>query len=301
MLTNIKKTFYLLIGFIVITACSGRKQKSDAYGTFESTEITVSSEANGRILKFDISEGDVIEAGSLLGYIDTTDLVLKKEQIIAQRKAISNKSANVFSQIEVQKQQKKNLLTEKSRIENLLKNNAATTKQLDDINGSLDLIDKQIFSIQTQNSSVFNETESLTKQIEQIEQSIKKCYIVNPLNGTVLTKFAEPNEVTTFGKALYKIADLSYMMLRVYVSESQLSSIKIGQKVEVLIDKNAKELTKLEGVITWVSQNAEFTPKIIQTREERVNLVYAIKIKVKNDGSLKIGMPGEVNFVKKQA
>lgn len=294
-----KNIFYLILCLSLLTACSNRNHKSDAYGTFESTEITISSEANGKILKFDISEGDILNAGSLVGYIDTTDLVLKKEQLIAQRKAISNKSANVFSQIEVQKQQKKNLLIEKTRIENLLKNNAATTKQLDDINGSIDLIDKQIFSIQTQNSSVFNETEGLTKQIEQIEQSIKKSYIINPLKGTVLTKFAEPNEITSFGKALYKIADLSEMTLKVYVSESQLSSIKIGQKVEILIDKNADELSKMEGTITWISQNAEFTPKIIQTKEERVNLVFAVKIRVKNDGTLKIGMPGEVNFTNK--
>ncbi len=291
-----KKYLLILFGLTLITACSNKNQKSDAYGTFESTEITISSEANGKLLKLDINEGDILKSGSLIGFIDTTDLVLKKEQLIAQRKAISNKSANVFSQIEVQKQQKKNLLIEKTRVENLLKNNAATTKQLDDINGSLDLIDKQIFSIQTQNSSVFNETEGLTKQIEQIEQNIKKSYIVNPIEGTVLTKFAEPNEITTFGKALYKIADLSEMTLRVYISESQLSSIKIGQKVEVLIDKNAKELSKMEGFIIWVSQNAEFTPKIIQTKEERVNLVYAVKIRVKNDGTLKIGMPGEVIF-----
>ncbi|OIP04688.1 MAG: HlyD family secretion protein [Bacteroidetes bacterium CG2_30_32_10] len=291
-----KKYLYLLVGLTILTACSSRNHKSDAYGTFESTEITISSEANGKILKLDLHEGDVLNAGVLIGFIDTTDLVLKKEQLLAQRKAISNKSANVFSQIEVQKQQKKNLLIEKTRIENLLKNNAATPKQLDDINGSLDLIDKQIMSIQTQNSSVFNETEGITKQIEQIEQSIKKSYIINPLAGTVLTKFAEPNEITTFGKALYKIADLSEMTLRIYVSESQLSSIKIGQKVQVLIDKNAKELAKMEGIITWISQNAEFTPKIIQTKEERVNLVYAVKVRVKNEGSLKIGMPGEVNF-----
>jgi len=294
-----KKIFYIIIGLTVLTACSFSNHKSDAYGTFESTEITISSEANGKILKFDINEGDILKAGSIVGYVDTTDLVLKKEQLIAQRKSISSKSANVYSQIEVQKQQKKNFLTEKTRIENLLKNNAATTKQLDDINGSLDLVDKQILSIQTQNSSVFNETEGLTKQIEQIEESIKKCYIVNPLAGTVLTKYTEPNEVTTFGKALYKIADLNEMTLRVYISESQLSSIKLGQKVEVLIDKNTSDLSKMEGTITWISQNAEFTPKIIQTKEERVNLVYAVKIKVKNDGTLKIGMPGEVNFINK--
>jgi len=291
-----KNNLWMLTGLVLLMSCSGNNNKSDAYGTFESTEITISSEANGKIIKFDIHEGDILIEGSTVGYIDTTDLLLKKEQLIAQRKAISNKSANVFSQMEVQKQQKKNLLTEKTRIENLLKNNAATPKQLDDINGAIDLVDKQILSVQTQNSSVFYETESISKQIEQIEQNISRCYIVNPIAGTVLTKYVEPNEITTFGRALYKIADMQEMTLRVYVSESQLSGIKIGQKVEVYIDKSKKELKKLEGFVYWISQNAEFTPKIIQTKEERVNLVYAVKIKVKNDGSLKIGMPGEVNF-----
>jgi len=291
-----KLTFIILGIAIILTSCTSNNGKSDAYGTFESEEITISAEANGKIIKLDIDEGQVLSADTVIGLIDTTDLVLKKEQIIAQREAIATKVQNIISQIEVQKQQKQNLLIEKKRIEKLLKDNAATTKQLDDINGAIDVIDKQIESIETQNSAVLNELKGYDKQIEQINSSIKKSYIKNPVKATVLTKYAQPNEYAIIGKALFKIADLSKMYLRVYVSGNQLTDIKIGQKVQVLIDSNEKENKTLTGTISWISQNAEFTPKIIQTKEERVNLVYAVKILVLNDGTLKIGMPGEANF-----
>jgi len=291
-----KLTFIILGIAIILTSCTSNNSKSDAYGTFESEEITISAEASGKIIKLDIDEGQVLPTDTVIGLIDTTDLVLKKEQIIAQREAIATKVQNIISQIEIQKQQKQNLLIEKKRIEKLLKDNAATTKQLDDINGAIDVIDKQIESIETQNSAVLNELKGYDKQIEQINSSIKKSYIKNPVKATVLTKYAQPNEYAIIGKALFKIADLSKMYLRVYVSGNQLSDIKIGQKVQVLIDSNEKENTTLTGTISWISQNAEFTPKIIQTKEERVNLVYAVKILVLNDGTLKIGMPGEANF-----
>ena len=185
---------------------------------------------------------------------------------------------------------------DKERIEKLLKDGAATKKQLDDINGRIDLVNSQIASIKTQNVSVISELEVVNTQISQVEESINKCNIKNPIEGIVLEKYAEENEITTFGKPLYKIADMHEMILRVYVSGSQLPQIKIGQEVEVLIDKDAKSNTKFSGIISWISESAEFTPKIIQTKEERVNMVYAVKVKVQNDGSLKIGMPGEVNF-----
>jgi HlyD family secretion protein len=280
----------------LMVACSGKNKKSDAYGNFESTEVIVSSEVAGKILKFSVEEGTAIKAGVTTGYVDTTDLVLKKEQLMAQRDIISVKTSNINSQIDVQKQQKANLMIDKARIEKLYKDGAATKKQVDDINGSINLVDKQINSIETQNSSVLNELKNIDRQIDQVNENISKCYIVNPINGTVLNKYAEESEFTTMGKALYKIADMDYLDLRVYASGAQLPNIKIGQKVEVLIDKNAYEFTKLEGTVTWISSTAEFTPKIIQTKEDRVNLVYAVKVKVKNDGSLKIGMPGEVNF-----
>jgi HlyD family secretion protein len=283
---------------MIFSSCSDSNNKSDAYGTFESEEISISSEATGRIIKLNIDEGQVLPADTIIGLIDTTDLVLKKEQLNAQKEAISSQVQNIISQINVQKQQKENLLVEKKRVQKLLKDNAATTKQLDDINGAIDIIDKQIISLETQNSPVLNNIKGYEKQIDQIKESIKKCYIKNPIKATILTKYAQPNEFAIIGKALFKIADLSKMYLRIYVSGTQLANIKIGQKAEVLIDKNEKENRSLSGVISWVSQNAEFTPKIIQTKEERVNLVYAVKILVINDGTLKIGMPGEANFNK---
>ncbi len=294
-MSNMKKVLLFSV-ICILVACSGKNKKSDAYGNFESTEVIVSSEVAGKILKFNVEEGAVLKEGFIAGYIDTTDFVLKKEQLMAQREIISVKTSNINSQIDVQKQQKANLMIDKARIEKLFKDGAATKKQVDDINGSINLVDKQINSIETQNSSIMNELKNIDKQIDQVNENIRKCYINNPLNGTVLNKYAEESEFTTMGKALYKIANLDYLDLRVYVSGAQLPNIKIGQKVEVLIDKNADEYTKLEGTVSWISSTAEFTPKIIQTKEERVNLVYAVKVKVKNDGSLKIGMPGEVNF-----
>lgn len=290
------KKVLLYTAICLLTACSGKNNKSDAYGNFESTEVIVSSEATGKILKFTIEEGSVIKAGLVAGYVDTTDLVLKKEQLKAQKEIISVKTSNIISQIDVQKQQKANLIIDKARIEKLYKDGAATKKQLDDINGSINLVEKQINSIETQNSSVLNEMKNIDRQIDQVNENISKCYIINPINGTVLSKYAEESEITTMGKALYKIADMDFLDLRIYVSGAQLPKVKIGQKVEVLVDKNVDELTKLEGTVTWISSTAEFTPKIIQTKEERVNLVYAVKVNVKNDGTLKIGMPGEVNF-----
>ena len=294
-MSNMKKVLLFSV-ICILVACSGKNKKSDAYGNFESTEVIVSSEVAGKILKFNVEEGAVLKEGFIAGYIDTTDFVLKKEQLMAQREIISVKTSNINSQIDVQKQQKANLMIDKARIEKLFKDGAATKKQVDDINGSINLVDKQINSIETKNSSIMNELKNIDKQIDQVNENIRKCYINNPLNGTVLNKYAEESEFTTMGKALYKIANLDYLDLRVYVSGAQLPNIKIGQKVEVLIDKNADEYTKLEGTVSWISSTAEFTPKIIQTKEERVNLVYAVKVKVKNDGSLKIGMPGEVNF-----
>jgi HlyD family secretion protein len=216
--------------------------------------------------------------------------------MVAQRKMSATKYQNVSSQIKVQKEQKQTLLVEKKRIENLLKDNAVAPKQMDDINGKIEVIDSQIESIRTQNNTIGNELDMLDKQIAQVSDQINRCKIVNPIDGTVLEKYIEAQEIVTPGKILYKVADISKMILRAYVSGAQLSQIKTGQKVKVLIDKNKKEFQEMEGTITWISAQAEFTPKIIQTKEERVNMVYAIKVEVKNDGSLKIGMPGEVRF-----
>ncbi len=291
-----KSKYLIPLIAIIFAACSDNNDKSDAYGNFEVDDVIVSAEANGKLLLFTAEEGKNLPAGELVAVIDTTDLILKRNQMDAQKKAISARIGNIQSQVEVQKQQKKNLLTDKDRLEKLLKDGAATQKQLDDINGQIDLIDRQISSINTQNVSVSAELEVINTQIAQLEESISKCKIYNPTEGIVLEKYAEPNEITSFGKPLYKIADMDEMILRIYISGHQLPQIKLSQEVEVLIDQDKTTNRKLTGFVSWVSESAEFTPKIIQTKEERVNMVYAVKVKVKNDGSLKIGMPGEVNF-----
>jgi len=290
------KKILLIILLLILFSCSNNGKKSDAYGNFETTEIIVSAEATGKLLWFSLDEGIILKSGVVAGVVDTMQLYLKKLQLDASRQAINTKFASVISQVKVLNQQKENASKDKDRIINMFKSKAATQKQVDDINGAISVIDKQISQIETQNPSITNEVKSLNAQIAQLEDLIKKSIIANPIDGTVLNKYAETGEVVIQGKPLYKIADLKTMILRVYVSGSQLSAIKIGQKVKVLIDKNEKEFTTLDGSISWISSQSEFTPKIIQTKDERVNMVYAVKVLVKNDGTLKIGMPGEVKF-----
>jgi len=278
-------------------SCSSNKDNPDAYGSFEATEVTVSSLANGKIMMFRIEEGQLLDSNQLVGFIDTTDLHLKKLQTICQNSVTGSRRADLEAQIAVQEQNRENILIEKKRVLSMLKDGAATQKQLDDINSSLNLIEKQIASIKTQFAGIDNQIGSTDQQIAQFRESIKNGRIVNPVKGTVLTKFAENNEVTTFGKPLYKIADLREMQLRVYVSGAQLPGIKLGDPVEVRFDKDEQTNSKTTGIVSWISQSAEFTPKTIQTKEERVNLVYAVKVRVKNDGTLKIGMPGEIKLV----
>ncbi|NVN93876.1 MAG: HlyD family efflux transporter periplasmic adaptor subunit [Bacteroidetes bacterium] len=292
---NNKYIMLVTLAFAAV-ACNNNNDKSDAYGNFEATEVIVSSQANGKLLSLNITEGQVLKAGEIYGFVDTTDLFLKKQQLQAQKEAVSSKISNITAQIDVLKQQKQNLEIDKDRIVKMNKDGAATIKQLDDVIGAIDVINKQINSIQTQNNSVFNEITGIEKQVEQISTSIQKSYIRDETAGTVLVKYAEQGEITAFGKPLYKMANLNEMILKVYVSGDQLPKIKIGSKCEVMVDLNQTENKKYEGIISWVADNAEFTPKIIQTKKERINLVYAVKVLVKNDGSLKIGMPGEVNF-----
>lgn len=287
----------IFAGIVLLSSCENNKDKPDAYGSFEATEVTVSSLANGRIMLLNLEEGQILDSNQLVGYVDTTDLHLKKLQITEQKNATGSRKDDLAAQIEVQEQNRKNILIEKNRVVILLKDGAATQKQLDDLNASLSMIEKQIASIKSQYRGIDDQIGSTEQQIAQVSESVKNARIVNPIKGTVLTKFAENNEVTTFGKPLYKIADLREMQLRVYISGAQLPHIKTGDKVEVRIDKDEKTNTKMEGIVSWISQTAEFTPKTIQTKEERVNLVYAVKVRVLNDGSLKIGMPGEIKLI----
>ncbi|NCT18971.1 MAG: HlyD family secretion protein [Flavobacteriaceae bacterium CG_4_8_14_3_um_filter_34_10] len=280
------------IALIAMVSCNSN-EKADGYGNFEATEITVSAENNGKLNRFELNEGDVLQKGAPIGYIDTIPLSLKRKQLLVSKEIISSKSKGVLSQIAVLNAQLKTANTNKSRTENLIKDNAGTQKQLDDVTGEINVIKQQINSIEIQNAPVVNELKNIDLQIKEIEDLLQKSILINPVSGTVLAKYTEPDELVSFGKPLYKIADLTRMQLRVYVSETQLSEIKIGQEVIVKVD-DKKEMKSYKGTIYWVASEAEFTPKIIQTKEERVALVYAVKVDVENDGSLKIGMPAEM-------
>jgi HlyD family secretion protein len=287
-----KKIITLLL-LTSLISCNKNNDKADGYGNFEATEVTISAEANGKIEYLKLEEGDVLEPNSQVGLIDTTQLHFNKQQLIASKSTVYSKSENVLSQVKVLQEQLKTTLIEKKRIQNMFAENAATKRQVDEIDGKVSVIQEQIKSIQTQNAPIVNEVKSIDVQIEKINDQIQKSKIINPIKGTVLAKYSEPNEVTAFGKPLYKIADISEMTLRVYISETQLSQIKVGQNVTVKIDAE-KEMKSFPGTISWIASSAEFTPKVVQTKEERVNLVYAVKVNVKNDGSLKIGMPAEM-------
>lgn len=290
----------IVITFIAVTflyACNSNGDKADAYGNFEVVETIVGAEGQGKLLKFIPEEGMQLKSGEIVGVIDTTALWLKKQQLLATKKAAEARLLQIKAQIDVQETQKATVLKEKQRMENLVKDKAAPEKQLDDIVGQYNVLQSQIVSTKTQNQSVAGEIEALIQQIKQVEDQIEKSYIVNPLEGTVLEKYIEPAEIATPGKNLYKIANLSTVKLKVYVNGALLPHLKIGQKVTVKIDEDAKSNRSVEGTISWISSQAEFTPKIIQTKEERVKQVYAVKIDVVNDGSIKIGMPGEMLII----
>ena len=298
---RLNKWFFLLpILSLIFFACETGSGKFDATGTFESEEVIVSSEAMGKLVRFDVEEGATLKQNQLVGIVDTVQLYLKKKQLEASIKAVLSNQPDVATQLAAIEEQIKTATTEKKRIENLVKSNAATTKQLDDINASLDLLNKQYTAAKSNltitRQGLQSETYPLQIQIEQIQDQINKSIIKNPVDGTVLTRYAKQGEVTSNGKALYKIADLSKMTLRAYINGDQLGQIKLGQKVKVFVDKGDGQQKEMNGEIYWVSSKAEFTPKTIQTKDERANLVYAVKIMVVNDGYLKIGMYGEVKF-----
>ncbi|WP_299110368.1 HlyD family efflux transporter periplasmic adaptor subunit [uncultured Winogradskyella sp.] len=290
---NYKYILGLAIVAVNLFSCNSDNGKADGYGNFEATEITISAENNGKLMQFNLEEGDILQKEQFIGYIDTIQFALKREQLQVSKAVISSKSKGVLSQISVLNSRLKTANTNKKRAKNLIKDNAGTQKQLDDVSGEIDVIRNQIRSVEIQNAPVVNELKSIDVQLKQIDDQIEKSKIINPIKGTVLTKYAEPNEIKAFGKPLYKIADLTTMQLRVYISETQLANIKIGQEVTVKID-DADTMKSYKGTISWIASEAEFTPKIIQTKEERVALVYAVKVDVQNDGSLKIGMPAEL-------
>lgn len=289
-----KKLLYILLG-LSIASCENDENLADANGNFQSDATTISAENMGKLIEFNISEGAIIKQGAIIGLIDTTQLHLKKEQLKASFISIESQSESVMSQINVLREQLKVQKSNLKRITKMYKEGSATKKQLDDIQGQVNVTEQQIASVKAQNASVLSQSQSLEVQIKQIDDQISKSIISNPFSGTVLVKYAEQHEFVAPGKPLYQIQNMESLKLKAYVIEPQLSEIKVGQKVTIGVDSTTDEKT-YEGIISWISANAEFTPKIIQTKDERQNLVYAIKIDVINDGSLKIGMPASVYF-----
>jgi HlyD family secretion protein len=295
-----KKLSFFAIGALLIFSSCNQKSKFDASGTFETEETIISAEATGRIKQFDVEEGQALKAGQYIGFIDTAQLYFNKKNLDAQIQAGLSKRPEIAKQVAALQVQLENAQHEQARISNLLKADAATQKQLDDQNFMVQQIQKQIdaqlstLDISTQ--SINKETVPLRALIQQMNDQLAKCYLINPINGTVLSKYARKDEEATPAKPLYKIADLSSLLLRAYVTNDQFAQIKLGQKVTVFIDSTNDKYREYEGTVTWISDKAEFTPKTIQTKDERANLVWATKITVKNDGYLKIGMYADVKF-----
>lgn len=290
----------VILSLIAWGSCAGKKNDFDASGTFEAEEIIISSEASGRIRQFNIEEGQTLKEGQAIGFIDSTQLFLKKKQLEAQINALLSKRPDVTAQLAALQEQLASTQKEQVRVSNLVKADAATTKQLDDVNSQLEIIKKQIHA---QKSALGISSEGINKdaiplqiQIEQINDQLSKCRIINPVNGTVLGKYAEANEMASPGKPLYKIADLRTITLRAYVTGDQLPTLKLNQQVNVWTDDGKGGYKQTNGTITWINDKAEFTPKTIQTKDERANMVYAVKANVQNDGTFKIGMYGELKF-----
>ena len=300
-----KSTFllYIGLGIALLSSCSSNDGDYDASGSFEATEIIVSSEASGKIERLSVMEGQQLEQGQQVGLIDTTQLYLQKMNLLSNVKGVRSQRPNIAAQTASIKEQITTLEREKQRTTNLIEANAATQKQLDDINGQMEVLEKQLAAsqstLQKSSQNITAQSSALDIQIEQLDDRLQKSIITSPITGTVLNKYSEQGELANMGTPLFKIADINNMTLRVYVTNDQLSAIKLNDKVQVFVDEsNDSDANNraYEGVVTWISDKSEFTPKTIQTKNERANLVYAMKVTVKNDGYLKIGMYGEVKF-----
>ncbi len=296
---KLKMLLPFVLTLFISVACS-EDEKSDAYGNFEAVSVTISAEGTGRLNSFGLEEGERLKAGESVGLIDTTQLHLEKLSLRAKLNALDGKLQEAAPDIAILLEQKENAVRELNRTKALFGQKAATKKQLDDLNGQVDLLDQRINStkqrIGVANRAILSERKPIEAQIDIVNERISDHQITNPINGTVLTKFKEESEFVNTGTPLYKIADLSTLKLRAYTSATLLQNVKLNDTVTVLIDAGEDDYKKLEGTISWISSEAEFTPKTIQTKEERVTLVYALDIRVKNDGTLRIGMPAEVIF-----
>ena len=291
-----KTSTLILIASIFLVGCKNKTDQADAFGNFEATEVIISAETGGRIIRFDPIEGIEIVKGQEIALIDTTLLYLQKAEIDATMQSVRTRIASMNAQNDILDQQIKNLNVNIARIENMLKDDAATKKQYDDLTGQVFVLQKQIAANNTQKASIAAELSVYESKKATLNEQLSRSCVKSPLNGTIIEKYAEAGEITGAGKPLAKIADLSLMKLKVYVSGAQLGKIKIGKQCTVRVDDGNKGYTSFTGTISTISGKAEFTPKIIQTKEERVTLVYSVTIDVKNDGTMKSGMPGEAIF-----
>ena len=286
----------LLATTFMLSSCSDDGNTSDAFGNFDVDETVISAESSGELLTFSVQEGQILKPGQVVGSIDSTDLLLSRAEIMANRQSVTAKLTSINAEIRVLNTQLEVIEKEHKRVLKLLESDAATEKQKDDIEGNIAVIKSKIAAANAQKPAVQAQLDVIEANVAKINNQLSKCIIVNPVEGRVLTKLAEPHELVAPGKPLYKIADTNNVYLKAYVTGTQVSGLKVGQAVSVLLDQPEGGLRTLKGTIQWVSDQAEFTPKMIQTREERVSLVYAIKVGVANDGTIKIGMPGEVKF-----
>ncbi len=294
---------YTLLTVVLTTAlfsaCNDRLTDADAYGNFEADEVMVSAEGSGRLLQFNLWEGEVVEANHEVGIIDTTMLNLNRRELKASLQAVAARTMQLYKTIDVHKSRLEVLQKEVTRVTKMYEEDAATPRSYDEATGKLDVAQRELQMVQSQEASIKAEEAMVRSKMALLDEQLKRCRVVSPIGGTVLQKYVEAGEMVAVGKPLFKVAEIKNLILRAYVSGGQLHALKIGDKVTVRYDGKNGAMTETSGTISWVASSAEFTPKIIQTKEERVDLVYAIKIIVPNEkGELKIGMPGEVVFLK---
>lgn len=292
---NMKTLWILLSVLLMITRCSRDRFEADAYGNFEAVETLISAENTGKVLKFAVQKGQNVSKGDIAAIIDTTILVLQKDELLAKKSSVESQLESANAQIAVVNQQLANLRIDLERVQKMVKDQAATQKQLDDLLGQEKILKNQLTAAHAQKQAVVAELQAVEAKQSQLNEQLRRCSVVNPVDGTILNTYVNKNELTAAGKPLYKIASLDTLELVTYVSGGDLHVIRIGQDCTVRIDDN-DEYIEYNGTVIWISDQAEFTPKMIQTKEERVNLVYAVKILVPNDGRIKVGMPGEVIF-----
>lgn len=286
------------IAAMMLAVSCGKESEFDAQGTFEATEVVISSEANGKILDFDVVEGSIVEADKPVGAIDSVQLHLQRKQLLAQHSALLGSRPDVKKQVASLREQIAKHKSELRRVENMLKDGAATQKQYDDIEAQVKILETQLdatlSTLDKNTTTINNNLLALEAQIAALDDRISKCRIVSPVSGTVLVKYAQAGELATVGKPLMKVADLDKIYLRAYFTSEQLAKVNLGDEVTVVADFGGDERYNYAGRIEWISSESEFTPKSIQTKDSRANLVYAVKIAVENDGRLKIGLAGEV-------